>query len=158
MILYGRALEEYLYRLMLNGNANFETVYSLWRKTDKIFSKITLVFGDITYTDKRLSLLNDFKQYAKSKNETFNYVDVEKEISSRINSELTSKSSDFVRKKDVYMKVALVLGLIGFIAYALVQFIGFEFSLHDSYFLKQISLLGRNILENLKQILLTECQ
>ena len=154
MILYGRALEEYLYRLMLGGNSNFETVYNLWRKTDKIFSKIRLVFVDITYKNKRLSLINDFKVYAKSVNQTFNYEDAEKDILNRTKKELKSKSSDFVRKKDLYTKIAVVLGILGFIAYALVQFIGFEFSVHDSYFLKQVSLLGRNITEAFTNILL----
>ena len=114
MLLYQRVLEEYFYALLLQGDKVL--CDELLKRLDSINKKLYLVCGDITFIDKRACVANDyFARFGIEQNE------IKAEASNQIKKELTKKSSDFKRKKDVYTSLALKLGVIGFIAYFIIQ-------------------------------------
>lgn len=114
MLLYQGVLEEYFYALLLQKNKAL--CDEILKRLDSINKKLYLVCGDITFIDKRVSFANDyFATFGKSQD------DIKAEASGQIKKELTKKSSDFKRKKDIYTSLALKLGIVGFIAYFIIQ-------------------------------------
>ncbi len=155
MLLYERSLEEYLYHLMLDEGSSLDLVFDIWQRTDKILKKLTLITSDITFTDKRLTICNDFEIYANQRGKNLTLGEQKQEILDKIGKERKSKNNDFKRKKDVYRSLAIKLGIVGFLLYTIVEFLDFKIVSYEILMKAQISGLLCNITETVANILLS---